>query len=233
MPFSPTSSVLSIGPHSPFGRRLCGTVDISSRNVPSPPAKVLAHGVRSLVTSTSSSQATARACAVAASDASKTEQSMAGDVGAAAVQTTAAVATSPTTTAVDVTGIQRRRTKADSRSPTERNAFTADPFDENRDPGEGFPLHARPSSRTLIDSDRVEDSETLSTSRRRTLDSLRKILTKFRCAAALRGRCKAMVDLRGFEPLTSSMRTRRATNCATGPWCVDHITIRARGARPE
>lgn len=26
-----------------------------------------------------------------------------------------------------------------------------------------------------------------------------------------------MVDLRGFEPLTSSMRTRRATNCATGP----------------
>ncbi len=25
------------------------------------------------------------------------------------------------------------------------------------------------------------------------------------------------VDLRGFEPLTSSMRTRRATNCATGP----------------
>lgn len=27
----------------------------------------------------------------------------------------------------------------------------------------------------------------------------------------------SMVDLRGFEPLTSSMRTRRATNCATGP----------------
>lgn len=26
-----------------------------------------------------------------------------------------------------------------------------------------------------------------------------------------------VVDLRGFEPLTSSMRTRRATNCATGP----------------
>lgn len=26
-----------------------------------------------------------------------------------------------------------------------------------------------------------------------------------------------LVDLRGFEPLTSSMRTRRATNCATGP----------------
>ncbi len=25
------------------------------------------------------------------------------------------------------------------------------------------------------------------------------------------------VDLRGFEPLTSSMRTRRATNCAIGP----------------
>ena len=27
----------------------------------------------------------------------------------------------------------------------------------------------------------------------------------------------SLVDLRGFEPLTSSMRTRRATNCATGP----------------
>lgn len=28
---------------------------------------------------------------------------------------------------------------------------------------------------------------------------------------------RSLVDLRGFEPLTSSMRTRRATNCATGP----------------
>jgi hypothetical protein len=26
------------------------------------------------------------------------------------------------------------------------------------------------------------------------------------------------VDLRGIEPLTSSLRTRRATNCATGPY---------------
>lgn len=26
-----------------------------------------------------------------------------------------------------------------------------------------------------------------------------------------------LVDLRGFEPLTSSLRTKRATNCATGP----------------
>ena len=26
-----------------------------------------------------------------------------------------------------------------------------------------------------------------------------------------------VVDLRGFEPLTSSLRTKRATNCATGP----------------
>lgn len=30
----------------------------------------------------------------------------------------------------------------------------------------------------------------------------------------------SMVDPRGFEPLTSSMRTRRATNCAKGPYCV-------------
>src|SRR6185436_16315437 len=26
------------------------------------------------------------------------------------------------------------------------------------------------------------------------------------------------VDLRGFEPLASSVRLRRAPNCATGPW---------------
>ena len=30
----------------------------------------------------------------------------------------------------------------------------------------------------------------------------------------------SMVDPRGFEPLTSSMRTRRATNCAKGPWAA-------------
>jgi hypothetical protein len=29
------------------------------------------------------------------------------------------------------------------------------------------------------------------------------------------------VDPRGFEPLTSSMRTRRATNCAKGPYYVE------------
>jgi len=29
----------------------------------------------------------------------------------------------------------------------------------------------------------------------------------------------ALVELRGFEPLTFSLRTRRATNCATAPWC--------------
>jgi hypothetical protein len=28
---------------------------------------------------------------------------------------------------------------------------------------------------------------------------------------------RRFVDLRGFEPLTSSLRTKRATNCATGP----------------
>lgn len=32
----------------------------------------------------------------------------------------------------------------------------------------------------------------------------------------------SIVDLRGIEPLTSSMRTRRATNCATGPECNHH-----------
>ena len=38
-----------------------------------------------------------------------------------------------------------------------------------------------------------------------------------------------LVDLRGFEPLTSSMRTRRATNCATGP---ETSTTLSRHARP-
>ena len=35
------------------------------------------------------------------------------------------------------------------------------------------------------------------------------------------GRClnkTYLVELRGIEPLTFSMRTRRATNCATAPW---------------
>ncbi len=35
------------------------------------------------------------------------------------------------------------------------------------------------------------------------------------CAAALA--CSKIVELRGFEPLTFSMRTRRATNCAIAP----------------
>ncbi len=29
--------------------------------------------------------------------------------------------------------------------------------------------------------------------------------------------CENWVELRGIEPLTSSMRTKRATNCATAP----------------
>jgi site-specific DNA recombinase len=32
------------------------------------------------------------------------------------------------------------------------------------------------------------------------------------------------VELRGIEPLTFSMRTRRATNCATAPWCSGSIS---------
>ena len=32
------------------------------------------------------------------------------------------------------------------------------------------------------------------------------------------------VDLRGIEPLTFSMRTRRATNCATDPYGVHTIS---------
>jgi hypothetical protein len=29
-----------------------------------------------------------------------------------------------------------------------------------------------------------------------------------------------LVELRGIEPRTFSLRTRRATNCATAPWCA-------------
>lgn len=52
-------------------------------------------------------------------------------------------------------------------------------------------------------------------------------LTCIRSEALLRGivhvvgsSSNHMVDPRGFEPLTSSMRTRRATNCAKGPNCL-------------
>ena len=34
------------------------------------------------------------------------------------------------------------------------------------------------------------------------------------------------VELRGFEPLTFSLRTRRATNCATAPWPCDQVARR-------
>ena len=35
------------------------------------------------------------------------------------------------------------------------------------------------------------------------------------------------MDLGGFEPPTSSMRTRRAPNCATGPDCWESVAARA------
>src|SRR4051794_29579245 len=35
-----------------------------------------------------------------------------------------------------------------------------------------------------------------------------------------------LVELRGFEPRTFSLRTRRATNCATAPWCGPHDNTR-------
>ena len=43
------------------------------------------------------------------------------------------------------------------------------------------------------------------------------------------GRGFRLVELRGFEPLTFSLRTRRATNCATAPWCGrnDNTTVTA------
>ena len=37
------------------------------------------------------------------------------------------------------------------------------------------------------------------------------------CVSAGRDGVFSVVELRGFEPLTFSLRTRRATNCATAP----------------
>jgi hypothetical protein len=37
------------------------------------------------------------------------------------------------------------------------------------------------------------------------------------CFENIKGPMIILVDLRGFEPLTSSVRLRRAPNCATGP----------------
>ena len=39
----------------------------------------------------------------------------------------------------------------------------------------------------------------------------------------------SMVELRGIEPRTSSMRTKRATNCATAPWPADPAASRQQG----
>ena len=39
-----------------------------------------------------------------------------------------------------------------------------------------------------------------------------------------------MVELRGFEPLTFSLRTRRATNCAIAPNCLNSPTSLASGS---
>ena len=40
---------------------------------------------------------------------------------------------------------------------------------------------------------------------------------------------KIGVELRGIEPRTSSMRTKRATNCATAPWPADPSPSRQQG----
>ena len=43
-----------------------------------------------------------------------------------------------------------------------------------------------------------------------------------------------LVELRGFEPLTFSLRTRRATNCATAPCAGERegkVTTATRAAR--
>jgi hypothetical protein len=45
-----------------------------------------------------------------------------------------------------------------------------------------------------------------------------------------RFRCSNSVELRGIEPLTFSMRTRRATNCAIAPDRKIRLPVAAGGA---
>ena len=50
------------------------------------------------------------------------------------------------------------------------------------------------------------------------------------CVVPQVGRGFRLVELRGFEPLTFSLRTRRATNCATAPWCGRNDNTRGNAA---
>lgn len=50
------------------------------------------------------------------------------------------------------------------------------------------------------------------------------------CLGQVFTRPKILMDLKGFEPLTSSVRLRRAPNCATGPFARgDYTDILADG----
>lgn len=63
----------------------------------------------------------------------------------------------------------------------------------------------------------VLDPTTQSVARERQLVASGNIQTPARSFADEGLNLMRRVDLRGFEPLTSSLRTKRATNCATGP----------------
>ena len=67
----------------------------------------------------------------------------------------------------------------------------------------------------LFDEDLDEVADRLNDAIRVTADALRTGWVPYRAPSALN--CSNSVELRGFEPLTYSMRTSRATNCAIAP----------------
>jgi hypothetical protein len=67
----------------------------------------------------------------------------------------------------------------------------------------------------LFDEDLGEVADRLDTAIKSAADALRTAKVPYRTVCTLT--CQNVVELRGFEPLTYSMRTSRATNCAIAP----------------
>jgi phage tail sheath gpL-like len=67
----------------------------------------------------------------------------------------------------------------------------------------------------LFDEDLGEVADRLDTAIKSAADALRTAKVSYRTVCTLT--CRNLVELRGFEPLTYSMRTSRATNCAIAP----------------
>jgi hypothetical protein len=67
----------------------------------------------------------------------------------------------------------------------------------------------------LFDDDLDEVADRVDAAIQTTADALRTAKVPQHTVRALT--CSILVELRGFEPLTYSMRTSRATNCAIAP----------------